>query len=159
MPSSRRWPIRRWLGSLALAVGLPLLVLLVALFVSQVRSEQSAARDEALRIARATAARMRDLHTDALDLLERMAARPQIRELDPAACGAILEAADFDPQDENLFIFDPAGRLLCAGTPHKLDAVISASTGQWIAAELRAGRLVPRTPVMRALGNSWISVT
>jgi len=159
MPFPRRWSIRRWLGSLALAVGLPLLVLLVALFVSQVRSDQSAARDEALRIARATAARMRDLHTDSLDLLERMAARPQIRELDPAACGAILEAADFDPQDENLFLFDPTGRILCAGTPHKLDPALSASTGRWIAEELRAGRLVPRMPVMRAVGNSWISVT
>src|SRR5260221_2187439 len=112
-----RWSIRASLGSLAAIVTLPLLLLVGALFVSQLRAEQDEARDEALRLARTTATRLHSLHAESLALLERMAARPAIRNFDGATCDSLFAIVEFYPQYANLYFFDGSGRVLCSGRP------------------------------------------
>src|SRR5215212_9362535 len=75
-PMRSAWSIRWWLGGLVAAVGVPLLLLAVWLYAAQAKREQQEAREAALRIAKATAARMATLHADSFALLDRMAARP-----------------------------------------------------------------------------------
>jgi signal transduction histidine kinase len=59
---SRPLSIRWWLGGLVAAVALPLLLLLTWIYAGDVRREEDEARAIALRIARATAARIEAVH-------------------------------------------------------------------------------------------------
>lgn len=155
----RPWSIRASLGSLVAIVALPLVVLLVALFGFQLQSERQQARDEALRLARTTATRLHTLHSESLALLERMAARPAIRNYDGAApCDSLFEIVDFYPQYANLYYLDATGRVLCRGPAAAEDRAISDVAERWISDAVRDGHLQPRTPMMRVLADRWVSV-
>lgn len=153
----RPWPIRWWLATLTIAIALPLLILLTWLFSLELRRERSEARDTALRIARATAARLEALHSDSLELLERMAMRPLIRNPDPDRCDSLFAIVDFFPQYANLLLLDPTGNVVCSASPQPEDAAISRAAEQWIVSDFRAGRLVPRRPVLRPFEGRWVS--
>ena len=47
-----------------------------------------------------------NLHAESLALLERMAARPAIRNFDGAACDSLFAIVEFYPQYANLYFFD-----------------------------------------------------
>jgi signal transduction histidine kinase len=144
--------IRWWLSILAAALAIPLLSLLAWLYFSQVQREEQEARETALRIARATATRLRDMHADGLSLLQRIAAR----QIDAKSCGSLLPVIDFDVRDENLFLFDADGRFLCAGESENTRDTVAAQN--WIARELVARRLRARVPTMGMLNGRWASI-
>src|SRR4051794_23287730 len=152
-----RLSIRWWLGVLFAGAALPLLLLLTWIYGAQVRREELEARDTALRIAQATAARMRSLHADSVALVGEMAVRPSIRNLDRAPCDSLFAIVDFFPQYADLLLFDRAGALVCAAKPADEDRAVSALARQWIAATLRDGKLREDTPVIRPLANRWVS--
>jgi len=149
--------VRWWLGILAAALALPLLILLAWLYFSQVQREQQEARETALRIARATALHLRALHADAFSLLQRLAVRPAARQIDAQSCESLFAVVDFDVRDENLFLFDADGHLLCAG-PSENDQAINPAAQNWIEQELQSHRLKPRVPHMGMLNGRWASV-
>jgi len=153
-PISLRW----WLGVLVAAVALPLILLLIWLFGSQVQRERKDARELALRVAHGTALRLREQNADASSLLKRLAERPAFRNFDAAACESLFAVIDFEPEDENLFFFLPDGRLLCSGSPRKEALVVSAVVQQWIGDALRSGALQPHVPIMRVVNGRWVSV-
>jgi signal transduction histidine kinase len=157
MTSGGSLSIRWWLSILAAALALPLLILLAWLYFSQVQREEQEARETALRSARATAVRIRALHEDASSLLQRIAARPAARQIDAQSCESLFAVVDFDTQDENLYLFDGDGRLLCAGTSAKNQAIFLAGQ-HWIEQELQSQRLRPRAPMMGLLDGHWASV-
>src|SRR3954469_20852473 len=154
----RRLSIRWWLGALVAGAALPLLLLLVWIYGTQVRREELEARATALLIARTTAARMRSLHTESVALMGEMAARPGIRNLDRAPCDSLFAIVDFFPQYADLLLFDRAGNLVCAAQPAPEDRAVSELARQWIATTLRDGRLLANTPVIRPLAKRWVSV-
>ncbi|HYM60157.1 MAG TPA: histidine kinase [Thermoanaerobaculia bacterium] len=157
--SRRAWSIRWWLASFAATVSLPLLILLGWIFVSELWRAQAGARTRSLQIARATAKGLRQLNSESLELLDLMAKRPTIRDHDDAPCDSLFSIVDFFPQYSNLFLFDSENRLRCAATPmSREDREVSAGAQPWIDAELRAGRLVPRRPMIRIIGRRWVSV-
>jgi signal transduction histidine kinase len=144
--------IRWWLRILAAALAIPLLSLLAWLYFSQVQREEREARTTALRIARATAARLLAMHADGLSLLQRIAARP----IEAASCESLLPIIDSDVRDEPLFLFDADGRFLCAGESERTrDTALAES---WIGRELQAHRVRPRTPEMGMLNGRWASI-
>jgi signal transduction histidine kinase len=149
--------MRAWLATFTVVTVLPLLVLLVVIFAVQVRREQLDARETALRAARVTAARLSALYADSMSLLERLAARPAIRDFDGGTCDSLFAVTDFFPQYADLFLFDGSGTLLCGAQPLSDDLAVSGAARQWIASELRGGRLVPRKPLMRFLAGRWVS--
>jgi signal transduction histidine kinase len=154
----RRLSIRWWLGALVAGTALPLLLLLVWIYGTQVRREELEARATALQAARTTAGRMRSLHTESVALMREMMARPGIRNLDRAPCDSLFAIVDFFPQYADLLLFDRAGNVVCAAQPAPEDRVVSELARQWIAATLRDGRLLAGTPVIRPLANRWVSV-
>lgn len=149
--------IRWWLSILAVALALPLLILLAWLYFSQVHREEQEARETALRNARATAVRIRALQEDASSLLRRIAVRAAARPIDAQSCESLFAVVDFDSQDENLYLFDGDGHLLCAGTSEKNQPAFLAGQ-QWIERELQTQRLQPRVPMMAMLDGHWASV-
>jgi len=154
----RRLSIRWWLGALVAGAALPLLLLLIWIYGTQVRREELEARETALQIARTTAARMQSLHADSVALMKEMAARASIRNLDRAPCDSLFAVVDFFPQYADLLLFDRAATLVCAAEPAPEDRAVSALARQWIAATLRDGGLPAGTPVIRPLDNRWVSV-
>ena len=154
----RRLSIRWWLGALVAGAALPLLLLLLWIYGTQVRREESEARQTALQIARATAERMRSLNTDSVALMKEMEARPAIRNLDHAPCDSLFAIVDFFPQYADLLLFDRSAALVCAAEPAPADRAVSELAQQWIATALRDGRLPAGTPVIRPLANRWVSV-
>ncbi|MBV8547696.1 MAG: hypothetical protein JO093_19850 [Acidobacteria bacterium] len=150
--AGRSWSIRWWLTILAAALAIPLLSLLAWLYFSQIQREEQEARATALRIARATAGRLREMHADGISLLQRIAAR----QIDGASCASLMAVIDFDVRDENLFLFDADGHFLCASESEvTLDTTLAES---WIARELQANRLRPRVPAMGMLNGRWASI-
>jgi signal transduction histidine kinase len=146
------WSIRWWLSIFAAALAIPLMSLLAWLYFSQVQREEQEARATALRIARATAMRLRAMHEDGLSLLQRIAAR----QIDAHSCESLLPVVDFDIRDENLFLFDADGRFLCAAeSENNRDNALAQN---WIASELQAHRLRPRIPSMGMLNGRWVSL-
>jgi len=156
--SPRRLSIRWWLGALVAGAVLPLLLLLIWIYGTQVRREEQEARETALQIARTTATRMRSLHTDSVALMNEMAMRPRIRDLDHEPCDSLFAIVDFFPQYADLLLFDRAGTLVCAAQPAAEDRTVADLAGQWIATTLRDGRLPVGMPVIRPLANRWVSV-
>ena len=142
---------------LAMAAALPLLILAVWLFSLQLRNELRDSRDEALRIAKSSTARLRSLHVDSTLLLQRMASRPAIRAADPRNCDSLFAIVDFFPQYANLFLVNPGGKIICSATPQPADRLVSDLARDWIEAEAATGRLVAGRPYMRYIGRVWVT--
>jgi signal transduction histidine kinase len=148
VPSSKPRSLTWWLGGLVAAVALPVLALLILVCIVQVQREQFEARQAALRMARATAARMRDIRVESAGLLERMAARAAV--VDPAVCRSVFSVADLLPRYADVYLFDASGRFVCSGNTLPENEGVSRRALPWIEAELRAGRLRPGVTVMHA---------
>ncbi|HET8775234.1 MAG TPA: histidine kinase [Thermoanaerobaculia bacterium] len=114
---------------------MPVLALVALLGITQVRRERREAKQTALQMARATAARLKAMHDESVALLARMVARPGVRALDPAACREELAVVELLPRYADLAVYDASGRLVCTGNGRE------SAAGQWIEGELRAGRL------------------
>jgi signal transduction histidine kinase len=147
VPASKPRSLTWWLGGLVAAVALPVLALLILVCIVQVQREQFEARQAALRMARATAARMRDIRAESTGLLERMAARSAV--VDPTVCRSVFSVADLLPRYADVYLFDASGRFVCSGNTLPENQGISQRALPWIEAELRAGRLRPGVAVMR----------
>jgi len=153
-PLSIRW----WLSGLVAGVVVPLLLLVSWLYLSQVKQEELKARTLALGLARGASRRLRVLRSDSLLLLARMATRPAIRNLDHAPCDSLFAIVDFFPQYANLFLFDNSDTLICSANAQGDDQHISQEAVGWIQSELKGGRLVAGTPILRPIGARWVSV-
>jgi signal transduction histidine kinase len=158
MRSRRPWSIRRWLGSLVAGVAVPLLLLLIWIFVTQLRREQLEARESALGIARATAKRLGAQHRDSQALLEQMAARPAIRNFDGRTCDSLFAIVDPFPQWSDLLLFDGNGKVVCSADPRGEDLQVSLSVQNWLQSALGVDALQSGLPAIRRLGSHWVSV-
>src|SRR4051794_26980711 len=153
-PISLRW----WLAVLVASVSVPLLLLLIWLYGSQVQRERRDARALALQLAKGTAARLNVLHRDSRLLLEQMSARPAIRSFSNAPCDSLFAVVDFFPQYADLFLFDDSGALVCTASPTAEDRRISDVARPWVESELRQGRLRLETPIIRPIESRWVSI-
>jgi len=142
------------LGSLVAAVALPLLLLLTWIFVLEIQRELREARDTALRIAKAAAARIAAQHEGSSALLRQMAERPAIRDFDGVTCDSLFPIVDFFPQWADLLYYDRDGRVVCSANPQGEDRDLSLAARQWIA----HARLHPGEPGVVVLRGRWLSV-
>lgn len=152
-----RWPVRWWLASLVAGVALPLALLLTVVLLDQERRERREAHEAALRMAQAMSVRLHSLHADSLGLLDRMAARPSIRDYDGGPCDSLFAIIDFFPQYLGLALFDPAGHAVCSAIPSPPDAELSRLSQNWAANAVLAGSLRPHEPVIQSMLNHWVA--
>lgn len=133
-------------------MALPVLALLGAVCIAQVEREQLEARMASLRTAKATAARLRDMHSESVALLARMAAQPRVANADRAVCRS-LSIVDLLPRYADVLLFDASGALLCSGNTLPENTPVSLVARPWIEAEVRAGRLQAGVAVLRTFGR------
>lgn len=155
---ARSWSIRAWLGSLVAAVAIPLLLLVSLLFGWQLHRDLADARDVALRMAKATAERIREQHDSSTVLLKQMAQRPMIREFDGASCDSLFALVDLFPQWADLLFYDRSGRLACSANPEGEDAFISEAAKRSLTPELLRQRLDANQPTIRLIHGHWIAL-
>lgn len=154
----RPLPVRWWFATLVLAVALPLSSILAWTFFTELRRDQSAAREAALRAARAVAGEMRRLHRDSLDLLDRFAGRSSMRDFKPGDCDPLFSIVEFFPQYADLIFFDARGNVVCAApAATEEDRRLTISARQWLAGELRRGAMKMRVPMVRSINGEWVS--
>jgi len=139
-------------------VAVPLLLLLIWIFVTQLRREQFEARESALGIARATARRLGVQHRDSEALLAQMANRPAIRNFDGRTCDSLFAIVNFFPQWSDLLLFDGNGKVLCSANPRGDDLEGSRAVQSWLESALRAHALQTGQPAIRRFGSHWVSV-
>lgn len=100
---------------LVLAATLPLGALLFWNESEDARDQEAAATDRVLQQARHAAAQADEYLEDTLQLLERLATRPAMRALDPAACDPLFaELPSQFPRFANLVLVDANGGGVCA---------------------------------------------
>jgi signal transduction histidine kinase len=139
-------------------VALPVLLLLIGMSIAQVEREQAEARLSALRIAKASAARIHDSYAESLALLDSMARRPAIVEMKPDACRALFSAIDFFPRYAEIFLFDASGKVVCAGNTDPWNEGISRHARRWISMRLRANRLMMKVPDVHSFDGRSVAV-
>lgn len=139
-------------------MALPLLLLLIWIFASQLRREQLEARESALGIARATARRLGVQHRDSEALLEQMAARPAIRDFDGHTCDSLFAVVNPFPQWSDLLLFDGSGKVVCTADPRGEDLEVSRAAQNWIASAGGVRTLNSGQPAIRRFGSHWVSV-
>lgn len=158
MRAARPWSIQRLFGWLVTGVVLPVLLLLIWTSLVQVRREQAEVRQTALNMARATADRIRDRHSESVTLLAQMSTRRGVADFDPDACHSVFSAVDFLPRYADVFLFDATGTLVCSGNTEPENESVSADASRWVGQELRAGRLLTGIPVVHSVGNRSILI-
>lgn len=137
---------------------MPVAILLIVVLVGQERRERREARESAFRIARAMSGRLHALHADSLALVERMAARPSIRDFAGGPCDSLFAIIDFFPQYLDLVLFDEQGHPVCSATPLPQDAQLSQSVMRSAGAAIRNGQLRAREPVIQSVRDHWVSL-
>lgn len=152
------WPIRVWLGSLVVAVGLPLVLILTSMFLWQLERELEEARDQARRVATTTAARLRAQQESAGALLARVAQRPAVREFDGLTCDSMFAIASSLPNALDLLFFDAEGALVCSASLEKRNELLAGELRPWITGEIAASAIPHRRPVVRQLHGRWIAI-
>jgi len=115
-PWSARSSPRAWLILLALLAVGPAVALALAVAVDQWTAAAARVETDALRLARLAAASQTRLVEGTRHLLLALAALPQVRRPEPAACRAVLaELLRQYPGYVNLGVVGPDGVLLCTG--------------------------------------------
>jgi signal transduction histidine kinase len=145
--------------TLALAIALPLIGLLVWGFVEEANRQHAEAQALALGIARVVAGDIDDSHARARALLDRLAQRPGIQAPSPAGCDSLFAIVDFFPQYPNLLLYDLRGNALCSAKPGRPDAVYSAIAEAAIADAIRAGKATVDEPLVVQTRHRWILVS
>ena len=113
----RSWPMQTLLAFLVLAATLPLGALLFWNEGEQARAEEATATERVLQLAQNAAAQTDEFLADTLQLLERLARRPTMRAMDPAACDpAFTGFGSQFPRYANLVLVDANGGGVCASS-------------------------------------------
>jgi PAS domain S-box-containing protein len=153
----RGLPIRARLALLVLATALPFVGLLAYNTWQRIVDETRRAGDETLRTARVTAFETQLALRRTRDLLEHLAAQPQLLTLDKRDCPAIFPTFNtMFPQYANLLTTDVQGRRIC--TSHQLppDARPNVDPNLFLTRALRTNGFVVGRVTPGPMTGRWV---
>lgn len=129
----RHWSIRTHLIALVLAIVIPLAVLESFTIYSESRRSRGQAEAGLLGLAEVTAATVTQFVQDVRTLLRDLSGRPEVRSMDGAQCGPILDDLNtFLPQSMNVFVIDLDGDVVCSGLAQgRPDVPVPSRDGEW----------------------------
>ncbi|MHB1175041.1 MAG: bifunctional diguanylate cyclase/phosphodiesterase [Sulfuriferula sp.] len=96
---------------------------------------------------------------DKRQLLERVATRPLIRQIDPKKCDGILkELLILNPYYANIGYTDMAGQVICSAVPHPDSKSINFRKTPWFQKFLKEKRFTVGQPFFGPISHKWVSV-
>ena len=150
--------IRGRVVTLAVAIGLPLIGVLVWGFVEEANRQHAQSRDLALRIARAIAADIDQSNGRAHGVLARLADRQRNRAPNANDCDSMFAIVDFFPQYPNLLLFDGAGNVVCSAQVAAVDLPFTAAAEPVIIRAVQRGAIHDDEPLLIYSRGKWIYV-
>ncbi len=152
-----RWSIRTHLGLLVLATVVPAALLFSSAVGSGADSERQVTGVAARALADTASSYTEQYLADTRSTLERLAARPLVRVLDPARCDPLLaELRSVSPYSANIITRDREGRDVCSGASPIPGAVARTLAQQPLTQRvLREGRFAVGTPLVGGQGR-WV---
>jgi PAS domain S-box-containing protein len=151
----RRLGVRTYAFLLVVAIALPLGALLVAALRQIAAQDESQAGTAMRQLARISAAEADLFLTDTRGLLEQVAARPAVRQPDPAHCDSVF--AEFSTQQAplvNLLLVDLEGRPVCSTLPASRG--VTYQDRDWFKGATRGGTFEIDAPHRARSNNRWI---
>jgi len=143
---------------LALAVVLPAAGLVAWLIAEGLHDARGAAYAGVKISAQETAANLGQLLRYDELLLERLAARPMVRALDPKKCDPVIaEYAGLHPEFTTLAVRDLDGKALCSFLPNAVEQV-QGGAYPWFEAGVRSGRFSVGDAYFGHQTGIWVSV-
>lgn len=92
-------------------------------------------------------------------ILERLAARPLVKRVDPKTCDGILqELVILNPSYANVSYTDLQGRVVCSGVPQPSGKLINIGKTQWFQKFLKERRFTVGQPFYGPISHKWVSV-
>ena len=154
----RQWPIRAQLVGLVLVVVVPIAIATAYGLLEASKRELARAHLDTRRIAAGMVAEL-NAFLDRTELtLAVIAARPQVKALDPRACDAVVEELGaLLAQFENFNIRDTRGGIVCTKIRGPLPASTVANSS-WFQEGLRSGGLTVGGPILNPSTGHWVSV-
>jgi PAS domain S-box-containing protein len=155
----RDWSIRGHVLALVLCSVLPLLVLLALTVFQDARRSLEVAEEGSLALAETTAGAVASFVRESRVLLEGMARRPEIRDLDPAACNASLQDLhDVLPRFANLFVADEGARIICSALPPPTGVFEDVGDRDWYRTTMASGGFTMGPPQVGRISGVWVTV-
>ena len=147
--------IRGQIILLIAALALPLVGLQIWYGVSEYREAEAAADDEALVLADATAASIRQFLTLTEEILSSIAADFGPAWMGGAPCGPVATgASDYIPFLVNTAAVRGNGEILCSARP--VTPGTSAESWAWLPELLETGRFTVGSPVLGTISDQWV---
>ena len=157
-PSSIRLSIRARVALLIAAILVPVVAMFTWFHLDDVQRAREDARKEVATISGNAAANLEQFlsHTEAM--LARLAARPQVRALDPKNCDPIVaEYGNLNPEFTTLGIRDLDGNSVCSYLPNPIPR-LNAPDFPWFGEGLRAGKFYAGNALRGRQAGRWVSV-
>ena len=96
---------------------------------------------------------------DAHQILERLAARPLVRQVDPNNCDpALQDLHSLNPGYANVGYSDLAGRVICSALPQPGGKPADIGKSPWFQQFLKVRRFNVGQPFLGPISGKWVSV-
>ena len=151
--------IRAHLLALVLAVSVPL-ALILGLNIHWNRQQAIAHAKTSLRTLATTMVNNTGRQVaQARAMLERLAAQPDIKRLDPAHCDPGLQRLQtLSPGLANVVVTDAAGLVLCSALAQPSNRSVNVGASEWFQRFLKAHRFTVGQPHLGPISGKWVSV-
>ncbi len=150
--------IRTRLIILVLAITLPLMAMFVWYLSMQAREAREVAAAKVKLIADASASTIGLYLREKEAVLSRIAARPQIKALDPKSCDLLIsEYVRLQPDFTNILVRDLKANTICSFIPNPVKPEMAA-TFPWFREGLRRNGFAVGDAFMGRAAGRWVSV-
>lgn len=155
----RTFSIRTHLLLLVLAVSVPLVATVGYVIYSDMQQTIAYTKTSLRTLASTIAINTGGRIADKRQLLERVATRPLIRQIDPKKCDGILkELLILNPYYANIGYTDMAGQVVCSAVPHPDSKSINFRKTPWFQKFLKEKRFTVGQPFFGPISHRWVSV-
>ncbi|MCV2348699.1 PAS domain S-box protein [Paucibacter sp. Y2R2-4] len=153
----RRLSIRQRIFLLALVAFLPAALLLVGTLLADLQRSEAAAQDRLRLMADDVAGGLENTLQRAQAQLTRIAARPQVRALDPTNCDPVIaNYAQINTEFSTLVVRDLEGQVVCSYLPRAAPSLPQANAA-WFKEALAKDGFAMSGAVLGQISGRWIS--
>ena len=157
-PAYSRFSIRTQILLLALAIVLPVALMLAWFLFNDVRYARENAHARVRILADNAAAGIERQLRQAEETLGRLAVRPRVRTLDPRNCDPIVaEYVALNPEYTTLALRDVHGNIICSYVPRPIPR-LNPQDFPWFEEGLRTGRFTVGDAFLGRQSGRWVSV-